>query len=89
MRPRAIMFGITLVLVLFLAACSKTHRGFDHYFVSSDPDEIAKLDDGQGSAPNHRYTTRLAIRSAMTASGWIPEGAGAAGVVGCAQQLLE
>lgn len=39
--------------------------------------------NGQGGAPNHRYTTSLTIRSEMIASGWIPEGAGKIGVVGC------
>jgi hypothetical protein len=35
-----------------------------------------------GGAPNHRYTTRATIRSAMLARGWIAEGAGI-GVIGC------
>ncbi len=39
--------------------------------------------DGQGGAPNHRYTTRLATRTAMIAQGWIPEGLGPLGVVAC------
>jgi hypothetical protein len=39
--------------------------------------------NGQGSAPNHRYTTSLAVRSQMIAAGWIPEGNGI-GVVMCA-----
>ena len=39
--------------------------------------------DGQGGAPNHRYTTSLATRSAMVARGWISEGTGDLGVVGC------
>jgi acid phosphatase type 7 len=38
--------------------------------------------DGRGGAPNHRYTTKPAIRAQMTAQGWIPEGAGT-GVIGC------
>jgi hypothetical protein len=38
--------------------------------------------DGLGGAPNHRYTTSLAIRSEMLAQGWIAEGVGI-GVVGC------
>ncbi len=38
--------------------------------------------DGQTGAPNHRYTTSLALRSQMVAQGWIPEGEGA-GVIGC------
>jgi hypothetical protein len=36
----------------------------------------------QNGAPNHRYTTRLTIRSAMLAQGWIAEGTGI-GVIGC------
>ncbi|MBK9116980.1 MAG: SBBP repeat-containing protein [Betaproteobacteria bacterium] len=39
--------------------------------------------DGQGAAPNHRYTTSLATRSDMVARGWIPEGIGGLGVTGC------
>jgi hypothetical protein len=38
--------------------------------------------DSQTGAPNHRYTSSLAIRSQMVAQGWIPEGAGI-GVIGC------
>lgn len=30
--------------------------------------------DGQGGAPNHRYTTLVTIRDAMLAQGWIAEG---------------
>jgi hypothetical protein len=40
--------------------------------------------DGQGAAPNHRYTTDLAVRNAMLALGWIPEGMGKIGVIMCA-----
>jgi len=39
--------------------------------------------DGQGGAPNHRYTTQAATRSAMLANGWIAEGVGELGVIGC------
>jgi hypothetical protein len=39
---------------------------------------------GQGGAPNHRYTTDLAVRGTMLASGWVPEGTGDLGVMGCA-----
>ncbi len=39
--------------------------------------------NGQSGAPNHRYTTRPSIRSAMLAQGWIAEGSGI-GVIGCA-----
>jgi hypothetical protein len=40
--------------------------------------------NGQGAAPNHRYTTSLAIRSQMLAQAWIPEGYGPIGVIMCA-----
>jgi len=39
--------------------------------------------DGQGAAPNHRYTTSLATRSTMIAQKWIPEGSGTIGVIAC------
>lgn len=39
--------------------------------------------DGQGGAPNHRYTTWPDTRAEMIARGWIPEGAGI-GVIACA-----
>ena len=39
--------------------------------------------DGQGGAPNHRYTTSLAVRAGMLQQGWIPEGYGDAGVIAC------
>jgi hypothetical protein len=39
--------------------------------------------NGQGAAPNHRYTTSLATRTAMQGKGWIPEGYGALGVIMC------
>jgi hypothetical protein len=39
--------------------------------------------NGQGGAPNHRYTTSEAIRTQMTAQGWIPEGYGPLGVIMC------
>lgn len=38
--------------------------------------------DGQGGAPNHRYTTSLDLRAQMQGKGWIPEGSGI-GVIGC------
>jgi hypothetical protein len=38
--------------------------------------------DGQGDAPNHRYTTDLAVRAQMMGLGWIPEGDGI-GVIAC------
>ncbi|MDQ6618624.1 MAG: c-type cytochrome [Pseudomonadota bacterium] len=39
--------------------------------------------NGQGAAPNHRYTTDLAIRSQMIGKGWGPEGYGPLGVIMC------
>lgn len=39
--------------------------------------------DGQGGAPNHRYTTDTDVRAQMVAAGWIAEGYGALGVIGC------
>jgi len=40
--------------------------------------------NGQGGAPNHRYTTDLAVRSQMIGRGWVPEGFGGIGVSMCA-----
>ena len=40
--------------------------------------------NGQGGAPNHRYTTNVSTRGQMITQGWIPEGYGAPGVVMCA-----
>ena len=42
--------------------------------------------DGQGGAPNHRYTTSPSVRQAMIDAGWISEGAGAMGEIGCVSQ---
>ncbi|MCC6194093.1 MAG: choice-of-anchor D domain-containing protein, partial [Burkholderiales bacterium] len=42
--------------------------------------------NGQGGAPNHRYTTELPVRALMLAQGWIPEGYGPVGVIMCAPQ---
>jgi hypothetical protein len=39
--------------------------------------------NGQGAAPNHRYTTNLATRTQMLGKGWIPEGYGDLGVIMC------
>ena len=39
--------------------------------------------DGQGAAPNHRYTTDLSVRAQMIGKGWIPEGYGDLGVIMC------
>jgi len=41
--------------------------------------------DGQGAAPNHRYTTDVATRAQMLLDGWMPEGYGV-GVIMCAPQ---
>lgn len=38
--------------------------------------------NGEGAAPNHRYTTDIDVRALMVANGWIPEGSGI-GVVAC------
>jgi hypothetical protein len=40
--------------------------------------------NGQGAAPNHRYTTDLGVRAQMIARDWVPEGYGALAVVMCA-----
>jgi hypothetical protein len=40
--------------------------------------------DGQGAAPNRRYTTSTATRERMLARGWIPEAYGPLGVIMCA-----
>ena len=40
--------------------------------------------NGMGAAPNHRYTTSIATRAAMIATGWIPEGYGPNAVGMCA-----
>jgi hypothetical protein len=40
------------------------------------------FNNGQGAAPNHRYTTSPGIRSTMIGQGWSPEGSGT-GVVAC------
>ncbi len=48
------------------------------------PQPLYRLyNDGQSGAPNHRYTTSLLIRADMIANGWIPEGFGSLGVIGC------
>ena len=39
--------------------------------------------NGQGAAPNHRYTTSVITRSTMIGQGWIPEGSGSIGVIAC------
>ena len=42
--------------------------------------------DGQGGAPNHRYTTSPTVRAAMMGRGWTPEGMGSLGVIACVPQ---
>lgn len=39
--------------------------------------------NGMSGAPNHRYTTSVAMRSAMLTQGWTPEGLGPLGVIAC------
>jgi hypothetical protein len=41
--------------------------------------------NGMGGAPNHRFTTDLAVRAQMLAAGWVPEGNGI-GVAFCSPQ---
>lgn len=43
--------------------------------------------NGQGGAPNHRYTDNLTVRSQMIAQGWIPEGSGVDGVAFCSEKV--
>jgi hypothetical protein len=42
--------------------------------------------NGQGGAPNHRYTTDQGVRAQMIAKGWVPEGIGPDAVQMCAPQ---
>jgi hypothetical protein len=39
--------------------------------------------NGQGGAPNHRYTTSPAVRAEMMGRGWTSEGMGGLGVIAC------
>ena len=39
--------------------------------------------NGEGGAPNHRYTTDFAVRTLMLAFGWLAEGYGTDGVIAC------
>jgi uncharacterized delta-60 repeat protein len=53
----------------------------------AETDPVYRLyNNGQGGAPNHRYTTSLDIRTQMIAKGWIPEGYGPIGVIMCAPE---
>ena len=48
-------------------------------------DPVYRLyNNGEGGAPNHRYTTDAGVRMQMVVQGWIPEGYGDAGVIMCA-----
>jgi len=55
---------------------------------ASCPEGLAPVyrlfNNGRGGAPNHRYTTDVAVRNHMIAQGWVPEGDGADGVNMCA-----
>jgi photosystem II stability/assembly factor-like uncharacterized protein len=42
--------------------------------------------NGQGGAPNHRYTTDLTVRAQMIAQAWVPEGLGPNAVEMCSPQ---
>ena len=42
---------------------------------------------GQGGAPNHRYTPDRSARNAMLALGWVAEGSGVEGVFACTPPL--
>lgn len=51
---------------------------------SADTAPLYRLyNNGRSGAPNHRYTTQATTRSAMIAEGYVPEGFGALGVIGC------
>jgi YVTN family beta-propeller protein len=45
------------------------------------------FNNGQGGAPNHRFTTDRATRDAMLAQGWVGEGSGPDTVYGCVPTL--
>jgi hypothetical protein len=42
--------------------------------------------NGMGGAPNHRYTTSVAVFNEMIAAGWLPEGHGITKVFACVPQ---
>jgi YVTN family beta-propeller protein len=44
--------------------------------------------DGQGGAPNHRFTADAGIRDLMQAKGWIAEGTGSGHVFACTPPLI-
>jgi hypothetical protein len=43
--------------------------------------------DGQGGAPNHRFTSRPSVRDAMRGQGWVAEGNGPDAVFACTPAL--
>ena len=50
----------------------------------TDTTSVYRLyNNGQGGAPNHRYTTDFTVRAQMIAQGWAPEGLGPDGVQMC------
>ena len=59
------------------AAIEFYHGGYNHYFVTSLPDEVAKLDAGI------RYYTDSNTRTGMASRGWIAEGNGAEKAFAC------
>jgi O-glycosyl hydrolase len=51
---------------------------------AADTDPVYRLyNNGEGDAPNHRYTTDEGVRMQMVEQGWTPEGYGPAGVIMC------
>jgi probable HAF family extracellular repeat protein len=42
---------------------------------------------GRSGAPNHRYTTNMITRMSMVQQGWVPEGIGELGVIGCVPKI--
>jgi len=51
---------------------------------ATDTTSVYRLyNNGQGAAPNHRYTTDFTVRAQMIAQGWAPEGLGPDGVQMC------
>jgi len=58
------------------------HDGTGHCPPATTP--LFRLyNQGQGGAPNHRYTVNDALRSAQVAQGWVGEGAGTPPVFAC------
>ena len=51
---------------------------------ATDTQPLYRLyNDGQGGAPNHRYTTSTTTRQTMLSQGWVSEGYGPLGVTSC------